>query len=211
MIYQEGESSNLFLTVLEGWALRFAMTRDGRRQVLSFLLGGDHVALDSLSFDRMTFSVQAITDCTICAVDRTTINRLVGSSPSALERLEGRHRFLGIGSQQHIISLGRRSAAGRIAQLFLEMKLRLAARGFKDESRLPFPIRQRDIADAYGLTPVHVNRVLRSFRAEGVAELARGTLSIIDGKRLSAIAGLKELDQDITRYGVNLSRFEYQQ
>ena len=207
LIYRERERSEDFLTILDGWALKFTMTRDGRRQVLSFLLPGDHVALDLLGYNRLTFSVQAITECTVCSVDRKAINRLIEANDGVLRRLQGRYRFRRIADQEHIVSLGRRLAAGRIAYLFLEMSLRLAGRGFRDETALPFFIRQRDIADALGLTPVHVSRMLREFRKEGIAELNHMQLSILNKRRLMEISGISEDQMDISLYGVNIQNF----
>jgi CRP-like cAMP-binding protein len=82
--------------------------------------------------------------------------------------------------------LGRRDARGRLAHLFCELYLRLKAVGLVDGYTLPMPLRQPDLADALGLTPVHVNRVLRDLRNEGLISLRGRRLEILDWAGLQA-------------------------
>ena len=201
MIYQDGERTADFVTIVEGWASQRVTTRDGRRQILAFLLPGDHIALDLICFDRLNFSVQAITDVVACLCRRDKVASLAACDRHVLERLKERYRFQSLSAQERIVSLGRRSAAERIARLFIEMSLRLRARGHRDEGALPFPIRQLDIADALGLTPIHVSRVLREFRAEGIVDLSRDRLAILDKRTLMEIGGLRDDDLDPGHYG----------
>src|SRR5581483_5127204 len=203
IIYAEGGRSERFLTVLNGWALQFATTRGGGRQIFSFLLPGDHIALELLGFDRLDFGVEAVTDVVICAVEIATLNRLIDNNPAAFKRRDAHYRCMSVRTHQHLISLGRRSAAGRIASFFIELSLRLASRGFSDLRRLPFPIRQREMADALGLTPVHVSRVLQTLRSKKIADVSRGMLSIEDKDELVKIAGLWDPDLDVSRHGID--------
>ena len=83
-------------------------------------------------------------------------------------------------ADEMLAALGKRSAEERIAYLFLHLMQQIAARSVIREQRYHFPLRQHDIADAVGLTSVHVSRVLRLFRDRGIVELSDGTLQVFN-------------------------------
>jgi CRP-like cAMP-binding protein len=87
--------------------------------------------------------------------------------------------------------LGQRSAEERIAQLLLHLMQRIAARNVIREQRYPFPLRQQHIADAVGLTPVHVSRILSLFRERRLLELSEGFLKVINLPELERIGSLR--------------------
>jgi CRP-like cAMP-binding protein len=89
-----------------------------------------------------------------------------------------------------LTSLGQRSAEERIAHLFLHLMQRIAAQSVTREQRYRLPLRQQHIADAVGLTPVHVNRVLGQLRDRGIVELSDGTLQIVNLPELERIGSL---------------------
>ena len=85
---------------------------------------------------------------------------------------------------------GQRSAEERIAYLFLHLMQRIAARSVIREQRYPFPLRQQHIADAVGLTPVHMSRVVSLFRERGLVELSDGVLKVFNLPELQRIGSL---------------------
>lgn len=95
--------------------------------------------------------------------------------------------------EERLIDVGRRSAAPRIASFILRLKRRLVRRGLATESTMPFPLRQSHIADALGLTTVHVNRMLSAFRAEGILTIDQGQLAILRPARFAEIADATDL------------------
>ena len=86
--------------------------------------------------------------------------------------------------------LGQRSAEERIAHLFLHLMRRIAARNVIRDHRYRLPLRQQHIADAVGLTPVHVSRVIGAFRDRGLIELSGGVLQVLDPAELERIGSL---------------------
>jgi CRP-like cAMP-binding protein len=88
-------------------------------------------------------------------------------------------------------SIGRREAPGRIAHLFCEIHRKSAAVGLAEANSCPFPITQEEMADALGLSTVHVNRTLQDLRAAGLIALSRGVLTLLDQR---AVEGLAEFD-----------------
>jgi CRP-like cAMP-binding protein len=90
-----------------------------------------------------------------------------------------------------LTALGQCSAEERIAHLFLQLMPRIAARNVIREQRYPFPLRQQHIADAVGLTPVHVSRVLGVFRERRLLELSEGFLRVLNPAELERIGSLR--------------------
>jgi len=86
------------------------------------------------------------------------------------------------------LNLGQRSAYERLAHLLVELYLRLKAVGRAEDGRCDFPLTQNDLADATGLTSVHVNRTLQELRRDGLIELERKQLQILDLERMMDIS-----------------------
>lgn len=168
------------MVLRDGWAVRFAQTPEGRRQVLSILLPGDVAGGDILLHNEVRVPVQAITPVKYCAFDTDDLKAIADRDPNVV------WAFMGIcfsgheASEARIVDLGRRNAEQRIARLILDLHERLTARGLATGDTMPFPLRQQTIADALGLTQVHVSRVMTAMRALGVIRLAGGSLTVLD-------------------------------
>lgn len=188
-LYREGEPVRQIYTLFDGWAIRFKMLPDGRRQILTILLPGDVISLASLWTDRLEFSVQAVTAVSLCAFDRTAMVEFVRSRPE----LEWRVGNLLVREvdllEQRMTDLGRRTAHERIARLILRLHERLAMRHATDGPTFDFPLRQQDIGDVLGLTSVHVSRVLRQLQSTGLIERMSQKLTILNHEGLKALAG----------------------
>src|SRR5690606_34307707 len=137
--------------------------------------------------------VEAITDVRYRNFNRTELKSLICSHPDMLERfsaawVEERSR-----ADQLIVDLGRRTADERIARLILSLGERLARRNMVRESPLEFafPLRQHHIADATGLTSVHVSKVLTEFRRDGLIKLSDRSLTILEEARFRRIAHMR--------------------
>ena len=95
--------------------------------------------------------------------------------------------------REWMVGIGRRSAPQRIAHLMCELLLRFKAVGLAPEYQSPLPVTQTELADALGLTVVHVNRVLRSLREDGMLRVERNTVSILDWERTRDLAEFNPL------------------
>jgi len=93
--------------------------------------------------------------------------------------------------REWLLNVGRRTAVERIAHLFCELLLRLQAVGLVSENSVALPLTQVDLADTTGLSTVHVNRALQELRRQGLIELTRGRLTILNQPRLRALAEFK--------------------
>jgi CRP/FNR family transcriptional regulator, anaerobic regulatory protein len=189
-IKSAGEPTDRVYVICEGWAFRFVQLPDGRKQILSILIPGDLVTPTRLFDDTVRLSVQAMTDVRYCGYSRSMLRARLTSDLALLDAwakiLLAEHRWnIGL-----VIDLGSRSADERIAHLILALKTRLERRGMTVGDSLPFPLSQRLIAEATGLSPEHVSRVLGKFRSEDVIETAKGVMRILDLPGLQRVGAL---------------------
>jgi CRP-like cAMP-binding protein len=182
-------SEDVFM-LCSGWGFRFFQLPGGRRQILNFLLPGDLFSATSVFEHRFHFSVQALTAIQISGMRRAEIHSRLAANPGVLTALAKSCVAESVASDELMTALGQRSAEERIAYLFLHLTQRLAARSVIREQRYPFPLRQQHIADAVGLTPVHVSRVLSLFRERGTVELSEGVLQVFNLTELERIGSL---------------------
>ena len=177
-IVREGDTPSQTCLLVEGWAYRYKLLGEGRRQILSFHVGGDTPDLESLHVQSMDHSLGTLTRCTVAFISHSALRDLTARHPNVAAAL-WRDTLVDAGIfRAWMIGLGRRSAYERIAHLFCEMYLKLEAAGLADGHRCQIPLTQCDLADALGLTPVHVNRVLQSLRGQGLITLKGSNLVV---------------------------------
>jgi CRP-like cAMP-binding protein len=189
-IKSAGERSDQVHVVCDGWAFRFVQLPDSRKQVLSILIPGDVITPTRLFDKNVRFSVQALTDVRYCGFGSSILRAKLIADLALLDAwakllVAERHHNFGL-----LIDLGSRTADERIAHLILDLKFRLERRGIMVERSFVFPLSQRLIAAATGLTSEHVSRVMSSFRRGGLIENGKGLLRIVDLPGLQRIGGL---------------------
>jgi CRP-like cAMP-binding protein len=185
-----GEPSEEIFTVYSGWAYRYLQLPDGRRQILTFLLPGDAISIELFTLLRapIPYAVKALSPLIVCAFDVGAMRDLVLSTQvqrESLAKVFASHMAM---MDQHLALVGRKKAGGRVAYLLLELEQRLRERNLSDNGSFDLPARQEDLADALGLTAVHVNRTLVGLRQRGLIQFERGRMSILDFERLKQIA-----------------------
>jgi CRP/FNR family transcriptional regulator len=187
-VFRPGEEPGRVVVIREGWAARFVHVPDGRRQVLSILVPGDIAGAELVMRSSIRVPVQALNDISYCSFGVNDLKEISYDDPALV------WSFLDIctsnrkESESRLVDLGRRNAEQRLARLVLELHRRLRSRGLADETSMPFPLRQQTIADALGLTQVHVSRVMSSFRDGNVLQVIGGRLFISDMETLLDIA-----------------------
>jgi CRP-like cAMP-binding protein len=191
-IIAEGATDERLYTLLEGWAFRFKSLPDGRRQILNILVPGDPVGVQAELMSASPHGVEALTDTVLCAFRRDTVWALYRDHP------ELAYDFTWLAAHGErltddvLLSVGRRSATERMAMLLVHLYRRAASAGLATAEGLRFPLTQAHLADALGLSAVHVNRVLQRLRKGGLISLGDGRLAIGDLRALRRVAAYWE-------------------
>lgn len=179
--------------ICSGWAATIVMLSDGSRQIISFLLPGDMVTTTLLFESKPYYQVEAITDVNVRFFNRTDLSGLLNENPELLDTffkawVEEKSR-----ADQLIVDLGRRTADERIARLILGLAERLGKRDMArgERTEFEFPLRQHHIADATGLTPVHVSKVLSEFRRNGLINISERSITILDPIGFDRVANMR--------------------
>jgi CRP/FNR family transcriptional regulator len=183
-----------FYTLSQGWAYRFTSI-DGGRQIFHFCLPGDLIAIQAPLLGKISYSVQTLTDASLCVFDCGEIETLFDNFPRlglAIARLVAAEGTL---MEVHLATVGRRSAEARVAYILAELYTRLKHRDMVTENTCVLPLTQEHLADALGLSTVHVSRMLRVLSDDGLAKLDRGRLTILDFAGLCARA---EIEGELT-------------
>ena len=177
----EGEPIRERQALLAGWAYRQRILIDGRRQVLSFLLPGDLIGVCQHTNPLAATTILAINELTIGPVPTADPGSGLSEAYARSAALE-EHYFL-----NQITRLGRLDAYERLADWLLEIRERLALAGLAITDQFPLPLTQEMLADAPGLTSVHVNRTLQTMRRDGLIVLRGGMISFPDRNRLEKL------------------------
>jgi CRP-like cAMP-binding protein len=173
--------------ISQGWACRYKSLPDGRRQVVDFLIPGDLCDLNIYILSRIDHSIGAVTALDVIEIPREELEAITEAHPQITRALWWQEMVSKSCHREWIVNVGARSATERIAHLLCEIFLRLESIGATDGQSCDFPLTQRDLADATGLTSVHVNRTLQRLRKKSLISLADRKLVIPDMGALKAI------------------------
>lgn len=188
VILTEGAHSAHLFTVLSGWAFRFKMLDDGRRQILNYLLPGDLVGLQGSVIGEMDHSVEALSPLILCVFQRDRLNELFQNHPGLgfdITWLAAREERM---LDDHLLSLGRRTALERAAYLLAFLHQRAVAVGL-GKGVVHIPLTQQHVADTLGLSIVHTNKTLRKLTNRGLIRWLGRSCEVLDLDELSRLAG----------------------
>jgi CRP-like cAMP-binding protein len=177
-IVRDGDRPSHCCLIIDGWACRYKLLSEGKRQILSFHIPGDIPDLQSLHVPAMDHGLGTLTKATVAFISHESLQDLTARHPS-LAAAFWRDTLIDAGIfRAWLVSLGRRSAYEHVAHLLCELYLKLQAVGLAENYRCPLPVTQGDLADALGLTPVHINRVIQEMRRRSLITLQNRTLVI---------------------------------
>jgi len=187
-ILSEGSHSPHLYTVLSGWAFRFKSLPDGRRQILNYVLPGDLIGLQGSITGEMEHSVEALTPMVLCVFQRDRLDELFQGYPGLafdMTWIAAREERM---LDEHILSLGRRTAMERAAYLLAFLHNRAEAVGLSSATPLHVPLTQQHVADTLGLSIVHTNKTLRKLSDRKLIRWLDRSCEIIDPKGLQDLA-----------------------
>ncbi len=192
-LVRDGEAAPRPQVLVEGWACRQRLLADGRRQIVVMLLPGDPIGLDPRRRPLPFGSVTTLTPALVCeagalrehAASRNTAPDRETGLAAALRQAREMEEFWLV---NQVVRLGRQTAYERVAHFLLELRERLAAVDRVQENRFSFPITQEVLADALGLSVVHMNRTMQQLRRDGLIEQRATAITLRDVPALVSIA-----------------------
>jgi CRP-like cAMP-binding protein len=183
-LISEGDKPRYVHLILDGWGARYKSLPDGKRQIVSLFVPGDFCDVNVYILRHMDHSIGAITRLKVALITPEEMNVLTEGRPRITQALWWHELVTAAIQREWTLNLGQRSAYERLGHLLVELYLRLKTVGRARDGRCDFPLTQNDLAEATGLTAVHVNRTLQELRSDRLIELERKQLRILDFDRL---------------------------
>jgi len=191
----EGSHSAHLYTVLSGWAFRYKLLPDGRRQILNYLMPGDLIGLQGSVMGEMQHSVEALSPMLLCVFERDSLHELYRNHPGLAYDItwiaSREERML----DENLLSVGRRSAIERAAYLIAFIGSRAKVVGLNGKQSIQIPITQQHIADTLGLSLVHTNKTIRKLMDRKLILWRDGGCELVDTEGLKQLAGWEGLGE----------------
>ncbi|MER8828661.1 Crp/Fnr family transcriptional regulator [Mesorhizobium sp. M0938] len=192
----EGSRSAHLYTVLSGWAFRYKLLSDGRRQIMNYSMPGDLIGLQGSLMGEMQHSVEALSPMLLCVFDREVLPELYRGHPGLAYDItwiaSREERML----DENLLSIGRRTALERAAYLIAFISSRARTVGLNGRTPLQIPITQQHVADTLGLSLVHTNKTIRKLMDRGLILWRDGGCEVVDSDGLKELARWEGLNED---------------
>jgi CRP-like cAMP-binding protein len=186
-IVSEGDTPSECCLLVEGFACRYNVTAEGKRQILSFHISGDIPDLQSLHLSVMDHSLGTLIPCKLAFIQHDDLRTLMHDHPR-LGDLFWRDTLIDAAVfRQWVVNVGRRQAPARMAHVLCELLVRLRAVELVEDHIFDLPVTQAELGDALGISNVHVNRVLQDLRGAGLISLRGKTLKVLDWEGLKTV------------------------
>ncbi len=204
-LVHEGQTGHKAFIMHSGWARCYKHLPEGGRQIISFPLPGDFVGLGSILSPTSDQSCAALTDAVVSFVDAKDMAGFFDKFPRLAAAILWAASRDGAKIIDHLVDVGRRSAVERVAHFLLELGERLQLVGLASKNEYECPLTQYDLADALGLSPIHVNRVLRRLREQELLTMKSRRVIIHNKASLNKLAGYDSdhLDQAVAALQVS--------
>ena len=188
-LVKEGDPTQGVNLILQGFACRYKLLADGRRQIVAFFLPGDMCDLRICLLKRMDHGIGTLTPVRAALLPRDSVLSLTERFPRLTRALWWSTLVEESITREWVVNVGNRTAFERTAHLFCEVFLRLQVVGLAGENACDLPVTQTELADALALSAVHVNRVLMEMRHMGLVTFRSQRLTIHDLDALRSAAG----------------------
>jgi CRP-like cAMP-binding protein len=193
-LLHQGDKGHVGYVMRSGWGCSFKVLHDGSRQVITFPVQGDCVGLRSALLKTSDHAFCCLTDAYVSKIEVDRLLKALNEYPRlGVAILWSLSRDEAI-TVDHLTRLGRRTALERTAHFFLELAERLRLVGLLSKNEFDCPLSQNDLADALGLTAIHVNRVLRQLRELDLMKFKDHVVKIIDPREMKVLAGYEDID-----------------
>jgi CRP-like cAMP-binding protein len=192
-IIVEGYEYKALHVIESGFAIRYKLLHNGKRQIVNILLPGDIIGFPACFFEYAVFSVMAIAKMSVHYIPLDAFAALClkrAKIATALVWFAAREAAI---YAEHVIDTGRREPLERLAHFLLEMHARLQAVGHASENSFEMLLSQESIGDAVGLSAPHVNRMLAELRTEGLIAMDGREIRILDRAALQILGEFQSL------------------
>lgn len=186
VIIRRGQELKESVLLLDGWIARTKDLSDGGRQISELQFSGDFTDIHGFTLKRLDHNIATMTPCRVALVPHERLRAMFERHPHLMRVYWLMTNIDAAIHREWTVSLGRRSALGRMAHLFCEIRERLAVVGLAENDSYVFPLTQQELGECLGLTAVHVNRTLQELRRRGLIEVENRRARILDLKRLKS-------------------------
>jgi CRP-like cAMP-binding protein len=187
-LVREGAAPTDCCLLVDGYACRYKVTAGGGRQIVSFHMRGDILDLQHLLLSQADHHVQAFTAATVAWIPNAALHAVARGRPRIGDALWKDTLIDASIFREWVLNVGRRDAKARIAHMLCEFLVRCEAAGLGSAERIDLPMTQEHIADATGLTSVHVNRMLRALEEDGVIHRRGREMRVRDWELMKRVA-----------------------
>ena len=187
-VVRDGERATDCCLIADGFCVRSKTIANGKRQILSIHIPGEIPDLMSLFLHVMDHDLSTLTPATLGFISHEALQKLHRRSPSVAEMFWRDTLIDAAMFREWIVNVGQRPAPARLAHVMIELRERLRLIGRIEGPDFEMPLTQEQIGEALGITSVHANRVIRQLRQEGIVELNRGRVTVLDERKFQELA-----------------------
>jgi CRP-like cAMP-binding protein len=191
-LVREGDPPLHCGVLVTGYAYRQKLTGEGARQIIAIHIPGEALDLQNIFLDEADHSVQMLTRGEVAFISRSHVQAIVHERPAVAHAVLVATLVEASIFREWVLNVGRRNSRSRLAHVLCEFAIRLDAAGLADELGYELPMTQEQLADALGLTPVHVNRTLKALEAEGLIKRSKRNVSFPNWERMREAADFNQ-------------------
>ena len=184
----EGSRPTYSTLLLDGFAARYRIVDDGRRQITALHIAGDFVDLHAFPLKKMDHGIVALTPCHVALADHSELKKMTETEPHLTRLLWLLTLVDGAIHREWIVAMGRRSKVSQIAHIFCELFARLEVIGRVKDGTFALPLTQQELADTLGMSLVHLNKSLKLLHNQNTVKWTQQAVKVIDMERLARTA-----------------------
>ena len=184
LLFSEGDINVPAYTLQSGWAICYKLLENGQRQIVHIALKGDFLGFRANTYTAIDYSVKALSDCTFCSFTGQELSQIMSSDSSVASRFMTMLDKNARDCRDNLAFIGQAKAKQKIAHFFTTIIKRLEERDISTEGSIFFPLMREDIADAIGITSVHLSRLSTELANDEIVDCHHGKLTILDKEAL---------------------------
>jgi len=187
-LFIEGEVHKAAYTLKEGWAICYKQLANGQRQVLQIALAGDFLGYQTDFNKPIDYSVIAVTDCVLCCFHASAVDKLLTMDRSLVQRLMEIQEDQYAACKHTLTVIGQAQTKHKLAYFLIDLVQRLAERKVDINGVISIPLTREDMADAIGVTPIHLSRVITELSKAKIVECKNNRLKLLQADVLQGLA-----------------------